>query len=372
MILFESLNPKDLLSTLEENNAKNVLIVTGKKSFIATGASKFIEDSFASKFNIFKFDNFSVNPKFEDVLSGVTSFKINNCDFIIAIGGGSVIDMAKCINAFQAQGDEDFTKIVLQNKISKKGVPLFAIPTTSGSGSEATKFAVIYYDNKKYSIDNDSLLPNYVGLNYSFTLSLSPYNTACSGLDALAQSIESYWSVNSTQESKLISTEAIKLILSNLEEAVISPSNKNREALMKGAFLAGKAINITKTTGPHALSYVFTTFYGIPHGHAVFLSLPQFFNFNSNINESDLNDIRGIEYVQKMMKSLISIIGCDSPDSAKSFLINYANRIGVNLSLQELQVNDYEKLLNEYVGLERLKNNPRAVNSSEFSSLFIS
>jgi alcohol dehydrogenase class IV len=191
-------------------------------------------------------------------------FSLNTKQSILAIGGGSVIDLAKA---------------VIYNCIeSSLPVPFFAVaPTTAGSGTEATHFAVLYKERKKISIVHPSLLPVFVILDPVLTYSLPAYQTAASGMDALAQAIESYWNVNATKESKEYAAEAILLWRDFFEKAVVSPEPINREKILFAAHLAGKAIDITRTTGPHALSYYLTANHTIPHGQAVALFLPMFF-----------------------------------------------------------------------------------------------
>ena len=118
------------------------------------------------------------------------------------------------------------------------------------------------------------------------SISGSNYLRACSGLDALCQAIESHWSINSNNESRKYSSSAIIKLLKNLKEFVLNPSKRNSGEMAIASNLSGRAINITKTTAPHALSYPITLFL-IYHGHAVAISMPFFIQYNSN--SKDLN-----------------------------------------------------------------------------------
>src|SRR5690606_8963450 len=130
-----------------------------------------------------RFSEFDQNPRYEDAMRGLDLFLQSKFDLIIAIGGGSVMDMAKLINIFSANNHITGLKIVKDSKlVAKKGVPLIAIPTTSGTGSEATHFAVVYHNKKKYSVAHKFILPNVVVLNYMFTKTQNKYLTACAGL----------------------------------------------------------------------------------------------------------------------------------------------------------------------------------------------
>jgi alcohol dehydrogenase class IV len=369
--LFEDITPQDVAKILVFNNAKNVFLVTGKLSFKAAGADDFIKKIKIDNLYFTQFDDFEVNPKIEDVQRGLALFKENQCDYIIAIGGGSVIDMAKCINAFQSNETNDIIDLVKTNAIKNKGVPLLAIPTTAGSGSEATHFAVIYIGNVKYSLAHPFMLPYVVGLNPKFTLSQPKYLTACAGLDALSQAIESFWNINSTPESLQYSEQAVSLIISNLKNCVLNPTLANRRSISKGAYLAGRAINITKTTAPHALSYAFTTHFSIPHGHSVFLTLPQFLIYNYDVSSEDLNDIRGVHYVRKNILRLCNLIKPNSdPYSVSEYLKSYATSLGIELSLSNLGIYNANEIVVKSVNFERLNNNPRKVSEQFLLKIF--
>ena len=156
------------------------------------------------------FDHFSPNPLYEDVLKGVDIFNSEKCDVIVAVGGGSSIDVAKCIKLYhQMSGD----KICFEQPYIDTGVTLIAIPTTAGTGSESTRYAVIYYKGNKQSVTHDSIIPNYAILEPTVLSTLPLYQKKCTMLDALCQGIESWWSVNSTDESKHYSKVAVETIM---------------------------------------------------------------------------------------------------------------------------------------------------------------
>lgn len=357
---FEEITSNYFRELLKPLAPKSILVVCGKESFRNCGASDFIKNSLETDFKWTVFNDFDVNPKFEDIIKGRELFIGENCDLIIAIGGGSSIDVAKSINIFQANNEFDLDELVRLNKIRASGVPLIAIPTTAGSGSESTTFAVIYIDGIKYSIDHQSILPRIVVLNPQFLMSQSSYLRAVVGLDALSQSIESYWSVNSTVESKKYAQAAIQLLMDNLVTSIKEPNLKTSGIILNAANLAGKAINISKTTAPHAISYFLTSNYGIPHGHAVFLTLPYVLEFNYFVTEKDLNDKRGIDYVTKTLNELCSFLKVDSIKEAKNTLIDFGKKLGLEMSFNKLGVN-LDNILNE-INLERVKNNPRRIS----------
>lgn len=305
----------NLKAILHKRVIENIFMVTGKNSFCACGADTALNEILGSK-NVYRFSDFMKNPQLSDVEKGIDCFNKNKCDAVIAVGGGSVIDMAKLINIFAFQEEDAINYIKGKRKINNKGKFFIAIPTTSGSGSESTNFAVVYIDKIKYSVVHENMLPDVAIIDPQFTTKLPSRVTATSGMDALCQAIESYWSVNSTIESKKYAKEAIKLAMDNLSKAVNDPTRISRENMAKAAHLAGKAINISKTTASHAISYPITAYFNVSHGHAVGLTIGDFLIYNYNVNENDIVDKRGVTYVKKTINEINNLLG--SNDVCKS------------------------------------------------------
>lgn len=211
-----------------------------------------------------RFSDYKPNPLYKDAVAGARVLRKNKCDFILAIGGGSSIDIAKCVKHF-----------------SSRDIPVMAVPTTSGTGSEATHFAAIYRKGKKMSIAAENLLPDFVVLKSDTLKTLPVYQKKCTMLDALCQAAESWWSKRATAESIEYSKKAIRLILENMDGYLKNEDESNKNMLMASNF-AGKAINITTTTAPHAMSYMLTTLYGLPHGHAVAICFPKVWRYMKN------------------------------------------------------------------------------------------
>ena len=261
-----------------------------------------------------RFFDFEDNPNIEDVYKGVDLYNDFKCELIIAVGGGSVIDMAKLIKYFYKK-DKPFINY-FESKILKNENPsLIVLPTTAGTGSEATQFAVVYVESNKFSISDRFLLPEYVFIVPKFHLSQSSYQKAVSGIDALAQAIESYWSLNSTKESKESSIDALKLIIPNLPSVINNNYDlTTHKKMAKGAFLAGKAINIAKTTAPHAFSYYLTKRFNLPHGHAVGLFLPSFICYNAYYNCDLKNNTIDLNNLFKILHELLPSKGTSRID----------------------------------------------------------
>ena len=344
----------------------NIFLVSGKNSYKTSGAEEILGD-ILKDYTLTLFNEVSGDPLIGDIIKGMDIFIESDCDTVIAVGGGSVIDTAKSINILSSQDADPRSVITGEKKIACKGKPLIAIPTTSGAGSEATHFAVVYIEKEKYSLAHEFILPEYSVVDPQFTFELPSGITATSGIDAFSQAAESFWNINANEESRKYSEEAIKLILGNIISAVNEPTEFSRENMSKAAHLAGKAINITKTTAPHAVSYAMTSYYGIPHGQAVCITLSEFLEYNFNVTESDLMPGLNISEVRANHENLLRILNCTDVNEGKNLINELIKSIGLKTKLSELNITSQEdlKIISESVNLERLRNNPRSVSKED-------
>lgn len=356
---------------LAAENPQSIFLVHGRVSYRQSGAGQIL-GPLLQNYAVTPFTDFSSNAKIEDVEKGIVLFQQNNCDFIIAVGGGSALDIAKAVALLADHPERAENYILKRALLHPRTTPLLAIPTTAGTGSEATHFAAIYIDKTKYSLAHPDLIPDYAIIDPSLTFSLPPYQTACTGMDALSQAIESYWSVHSTDESKQYAAEAIILAVSHLENAVLTPSSESRIALAKAANLAGKAINISFTTACHAISYPITSYFNVPHGHAVALTLPEMIVYNSELTEKDCSDQRGIAYVRSILGDICRAFGVLSPKEFKIRIEQLLNSIGLERRLSLLGVGSDENIeiiLKKGFNPERMGNNPRVVTEPELKKM---
>ena len=358
---------ENLENFLNEKKPQSIFLVTGKESYVKCGA----KDKLSPVLNNYRFTrffDFEENPKIEDVEKGVGVFNENLCDLIIAVGGGSVIDIAKLVNFFNKKS-KPFTSLFKSSLNKEDQHPFVAIPTTAGAGSEATHFAVVYANNLKYSIADNNLLPEMVLIDHSFLKSQPKYQMIVSGLDAFCQGIESFWSVNSNEESLSYSKKAISYSWANLNKAV--KGEDVLKDLAKAAYFAGKAINLTKTTGPHALSYGFTTKFGIPHGHAVALFLPFFIDFHKNINVETNNDSRGHHFVLRQIREIAEILSIEF-NNMELEIIKFYKELDIEINFQNLNISK-EGFIQALKGLnhDRLKNNPRLLSTENLDDIYI-
>lgn len=357
MIQSEYLFPGGIMEiekVITEMQAKNILLVRGNDSYVKSGAKKVLT-IVLKPFNVVEFSDFSVNPKLEEAKNGYDLFKSKTIDLIIAVGGGSVIDTAKIIKS-----------LAVKENIENTSIPLIAIPTTAGTGTEATHFAVVYIDGEKHSWAHESLLPTVAIVDADLLKGQSKYQMAVSGFDAFSQAIESLWSVNATQLSLEYSEKAIKILWENLPNAI----NGNQEAIIKiaeGSNLAGKAINIAKTTAPHALSYHITSLFGLPHGHAVALFLPYFITYNFYLKNDDLRLSLKVKENEEILNKLLEIFNIQNGLLLELELHKFIEKLGLDTSFKNIGILEQELIVTlKSANPERLKNNPRIYNFTEF------
>ena len=350
---------------IDEIGATKVLVVTGNKSYDSSGAKNKLERILKGVY-IEKFDQFEINPKIEHAYGGIEILSNTKFDLIIAVGGGSVIDMAKLINIIAVQKKSDLLQYINNNElIIENGLPLVAIPTTLGTGSEATHFSVVYIDKVKYSLAHHYMLPTYAILDAELSYNLPSHIAAASAIDALSQSIESYWAIKSTHESREYAAASIKLILPVIEKAVLG-DKQSREIMLKAAHLAGKAINISTTTAPHAISYPISQYFGLQHGHAVALTLGYFLEFNYECSKIDVVDVRGKAHLKNVMDELYSMFGVTKRNGILSIWKNIMQNIGLETSFKKNNIIDHSdrKCIVDGIDLRRLENNPVKVDSN--------
>ncbi|MDA7510159.1 iron-containing alcohol dehydrogenase [bacterium] len=222
---------------------------------------------------ITSFMNFSPNPTWESLTAAMDVALKERVEGVIAIGGGTAIDLAKLTAAaLQMGGAESLWNEGKQGaeiSVAPTKIPLLAMPTTAGTGAEATRFAVLYRDGIKHSIVGSALKPEFVALDPTLLSSLPTTVIADTGLDAACQAMESLWSVKATPESETEAWAALDLAVEHLSTAVSTRDQASLAAMLVSAHRAGKAIDITTTTAPHALSYGLTSLFRIPHGRAV-------------------------------------------------------------------------------------------------------
>lgn len=281
---------------------KKVLIVTGPKIQKRGLLESLLEVMKEKKLQYAIFDNISQNPTDQEVEQGTALYKKEQCDCMIAFGGGSVMDCAKAIGARIARQKKSVKQLQGQFRVLRPIPVIFAVPTTAGSGSEATIAAVVTEEktHHKASINDLHLMPRYVVLDPELTVGLPAQTTALTGMDALCHAVEAYTNdrYNTDFERKMCRT-AVRLIHDNLYIAYTDGSNlEARSNMQEAAFNAGRAFTRGGVGYVHAIAHTLSGLYGTPHGLAVAILLPHVlraYGKKAQDKLANLCDICGIE-----------------------------------------------------------------------------
>ncbi|MCP6719464.1 MAG: iron-containing alcohol dehydrogenase [Patescibacteria group bacterium] len=325
---------------------------------------------FFPKAKIEVFDRVTPNPTLLQVEKLRRKIKDFETELIIAIGGGSTLDMGKSTSILSGHSGKLMSFLTKKRKLNKKGIPFVAIPTTAGTGSEVTPWATIWKDKTKYSLSSPLMFPYAALCDPELTLTMPSYLTACTGMDALCQAIEAYWSIHSTLLSDIHAEKAIPLIINNLKKTVKNPQDLfYREQMMTASLEAGRAFSQTATTAVHAVSYPITSYFNIPHGHACALILPSFLKYNYNVSDKNCNDKRGTKFIRQKIKKIIKLLGCNNIDDASTKIKSLMSVIRLETSLSKAGVNDIEIIVEQGFNPDRVVNNPRLLTKNNLRDL---
>lgn len=299
-------------------------------------------------------------------------YKENNCDSIVAVGGGSVIDTAKGLRMLISQNEEDINKL-MGNEILKYGIhiPFIVIPTTAGTGSEVTLVAVIEdkIKNLKMEFISYFLLPDVAILDPEMTITLPKKATASTGIDALCHAIESYTCMQKNPISDVYAKTAIKLITENLENAVKNGKDKNaRLAMANASLMAGIAFSNSMVGLAHAIAHSLGAVCHIPHGDAVAIILPYAMEYNLNKLKNEYAELLECivpedEYInitkEKRAERTIEEI--------KKMILKLNCIAGLPAKLQDVGISkdDFEKVAQTAINDGAIIVNPRAVEKQD-------
>ena len=347
---------------IEQTGAKNVLLVCDESIRFLKDISAYFEQIERRGIKLVRFSDFQPNPLYESVAVGVQAFLQNDCKAIIALGGGSAMDVAKCIKLFS---NMDHERNYLEQTIIPNTIPFLAIPTTAGTGSEATRYAVIYYNDAKQSVTSESIIPEAVLLDPGVLKTLPAYQKKSTMMDAFCHALESFWSVNSTEESRQFSKQAIELVLQNMDGYLANTEDGNAGMLL-AANTAGKAINISQTTAGHAMCYKITSMFGCAHGHAAALCDRILFPWMLE-NTHLCIDPRGEDFLKDIFRQIAGAIGCNTPEEAVGKLNAIFTKLGFEIpSATEGQF----AILKSSVNPVRLKNHPIKLDTETINLLY--
>lgn len=350
---------------IQENGCKKILMVCDGSIWYMDGFNKHLEEVEKTGVEMIGFRDFQPNPLYESVVKGVELFNDEKCDSIMAVGGGSAMDVAKCIKLYSNLPGDGTDGAWLKAEIVPNSIPFIAMPTTAGTGSEATRYAVIYYNDAKQSVTSESFIPSTVLMDPNALKTLPLYQKKATMMDALCHAIESLWSVNSTEKSKEYSRVAIQAVLKHMD-GYLANTEEGNAGMLKAAHTAGQAINITQTTAGHAMCYKITSLFHSAHGHAAILCDRVLFPWMAE-NTDKCTDPRGEEYLKETLDEIGRAMGCkDATEGAEKLRSIFDS---LELEVPTATAEQFEILKNS-VNPVRLKNHPIALDVDTIDILY--
>ena len=346
---------------------KKVFLLIGKNSYKKSGAEILIKKFIKAK-NVVSYEKKKDIPEYEELLRINKMFDKFKPDILLAIGGGAIMDYSKIINILKSNKNLK-SKIKNYNyDYTKKKSKLITVPTTGGSGAEVTSNAVIYLNKKKFSFESKLLIPDHYILEPKLILNNSKQIKAASGFDAIAQAIESFFSTKSNKLSENFALNSLKISKDFFLKYLKEPNLYNSKKMLYAANLSGKAINISKTIAPHAVSYPFTSKYGISHGYAVSLNFEKILEYNY-VKATKENKLEVLKKYQKIFK----ITKTQNIVTFVSWLRYLKREAGLNDNYRYHNINIKRDISNilDGVNLLRLKNNPIQLTKDELFKLLI-
>ena len=308
-------------------------------------------------------------PELKELKQIIAEIKIFSPDLIIAVGGGSVLDYAKIANVLV--NNENLNQKILNStyKVEKKFAKLVAIPTTAGSGAEVTSNAVIYINKIKYSVEDEELKPDFFFLIPELVIGASNEIKSSAGFDAISQALESLISKKSNDKSLSFANKSLKISLKYYLDFLKRPNYKNTSAMCLAANLSGKAVSISRTTAPHAISYPFTSIYNISHGHAVSITLNKFLDFNYiNISKANCQFDLKNRYIM-----MFKLTNTKNINELNNFIQNIKKKARLEDDFKKLNINiknNYSKIISGVNSL-RLANNPVNISKDDLKNILI-
>jgi len=301
------------------------------------------------------FDETRSEPSLQDLEHLAKRAREESYDLIIGLGGGSVMDSAK-IASISVTNEGLIEDYIGVNKVKNKRLPLICIPTTSGTGSEVTRFAVIRYENTKKAISSDLIIPDIAIVDPMLTVTLPPRVTAYTGLDALSHAVEAMISTLATPFTDALALTAIRDIFRYLKRAYKNGGDlEARYHMSMAATLAGLSFNDPKVLLAHSIGQTIGPVYNLPHGLSVAVTLPYVLDFYM-VSSSDkivlISEATGIYDAEKTNE--------ENAQRLIKWLVNFYRELEIPLSIREFgaSLKDLDKLAEYTVNLQPRDNSP--------------
>jgi alcohol dehydrogenase class IV len=316
------------------------------------------------------FSAFTVTPTSTQAVAGALAAFAADAGVVVAMGGGAAIDVAKAAALGAAHPVDPAAVIEGHAAPRRDALPVVAIPTTAGTGSEATHFAVVYVGGVKRSLAHASIRPAGVVMDAGLSATCPPRVAAAAGLDALCQAMESLWAVGADDRSRDDARVAGRIAAASIVDAVRGDA-ECRRAMMWASHLAGHAIDRSRTTAPHAASYAMSASHGVPHGIAVALTIGHFARRLATMDERACVHPGGVEAVRAFVAEAASWLGSEAegvvdamgsllrtlgvPDSLRAAGIPRESLDGLAAAADPLRLSNHPQRLDEATIAEVLR-----------------
>ncbi|MDY6536927.1 iron-containing alcohol dehydrogenase [Acinetobacter faecalis] len=355
-----------LVQALVDAKATKLLIVSDA-GVVNSGTLQYVLDLCTVGYSIFA--DVKPEPEFSQVQDCIDVYHQNNCDAVLAVGGGSALDIAKCVAALADQPGS-INDFIGTDKIKSRNIPLIVIPTTSGTGSEVTNIAILSdtENQMKQGIVSDCLLPDVAIVSPLMSVSCPASVTAASGIDALVHALEAYISLNHSDITDALAIQTIQLIVEYLPQAYALPTNLiAREKMATASLMGGLAFGNAGVGAVHALAYPLGAKYKLPHGVSNALMLPHVLKWNV------LGCAERLSHIAQLLKLGTSQNHQENAESLVEFLHKFSGQLNIPLGLRHVGIteNDIPDLAAEAIKVERLlKNNPRKLSLMDIEAIY--
>ncbi|WP_333886803.1 iron-containing alcohol dehydrogenase family protein [Clostridium sp.] len=355
-----------LIDILNNLNLKHIFMVTSKNFKNRSNLIEVLQKEFKKyDMKVFLFDKVKPEPESDFIDKVVNIFKNSKCNCIISIGGGSVIDVGK-YTAMMATNGGKCVEYEQGKIIEKPSIPLIAIPTTAGTGSEVTPYSVINNSitGRKFTITHENLYPRYAIVDPRFTITMSKKVTVATALDAWVHSLEGFLSDDENKLLNPIALESINIIMNELPDLILDQSNlKLRKNISMASLFGGMVISQVRTGLIHTMSVALAKFVSLPHGLLNAIITPYVLKFNK-------------DFYNKKLIELCNIIVDDikTNDQALEYIIEWLYHIGVPKGLKDYNL--HESIIDGLVDRVRedkglAKVNPRVIQNSDLQKIFL-
>lgn len=350
---------KELPQEIKALNRSRGIIITSasfkKRGFV----DSIIKDNFGVL--IASCTDISPNPDITEVEKCISIIKENKCDFIVALGGGSVLDCAKAAAVMCTSNRPVSDYMHDASLLPDNNIPMIAIPTTAGTGSEVTNVSVLsdHVCGIKKPLFCNAFYPALALIDPELTYSVPRHITACTGMDVFCHALEAYWNKNHQPICDALAIHALKLVFDNLPTACENPNNPTaREKMAEASILAGLAFAIPKTNSSHSCSYPLTNLLGIPHGEACALTIDYFLAMN--IEEDD-----------GRLLYLANALGYSCPNCMLKALRKLKEDIGIMPNLKQFNITDKQlELIVSQSKTPSLLNNPAEITDAKLFEMY--